>query len=253
MLSDAEKTKLAQFLSDDAFENDVTAASTPEKSASAAIKSVESVLLAGVEEALFLFGHAGLSAQAKKTDGQTVHAGEIVLTIAGSNRAILSAERTALNVLGRMSGVATLCQQAQKIAGSGTTIALTRKTVPGFGAFDKRAALIAGIWPHRLHLAEAVLIKENHLRFFASPADAVLAARKAQPDKTVEIEVEDVAELQSAVLQRPDMVLLDNFSLGKAEEAVAWCRINAPDVKIELSGGIRLSNVAAYAALKPDY
>ncbi len=253
MLSDAEKAKLIQFLADDAFQKDVTSAITPEKDASAVIKANEPVLLAGMEEALFLFSHTGLTVQAKKTDGQTVHAGDTVLAVHGSNRAILSSERTVLNVLGRMSGVATLCGQAQGIAGQSATVALTRKIVPGFGVFEKKAAGIAGIWPHRRDLSEAILIKENHLRFFASAADAVLAAKRAQPGKTVEIEVQSLDELKSAVSQNPDMVMLDNFSLSDAEVAVAWCRKSAPDVKIELSGGIRLSNVAAYAALKPDY
>lgn len=254
MLSEELKKRLILFLDDDHWQQDATSAVTPEKTATAAIKANESATLAGLEEALFLFAHAGLTVQAKKKDGDVVHAGDVVLQATGSNRAILSVERTALNVLSRMSGVATLCRQAQGMAGSDTTLALTRKTVPGFNAFDKKAADVAGIFSHRMHLEEAVLIKENHLEFFACAADAVTAARKAQKSgKAVEIEVRDLDELRSALSVRPDMVLLDNFSLSKAEEAVAWCRQHAPDVKIELSGGIRLSNVAAFAALKPDY
>ncbi len=253
MLSDEIKKRLILFLEDDHWQADVTAVITPQKTASAIIKSNEPATLAGLEESLFLFSHAGLTVQAQKKDGDLVHAGDIVLQATGPNRAILSVERTALNVLSRMSGVATLCRQAQGMAGSNATLALTRKTVPGFNVFDKKAAEVAGIWPHRLHLEEAVLIKENHLQFFATPADAVKAARKTHASKTVEVEVQNLDELKSAVSAMPDMVLLDNFSLSKAEESVAWCRKSAPDVKIELSGGIRLSNLAAFASLKPDY
>jgi len=256
MLSDELKKRLVQFLDDDHFHQDATAAITPEKTATAVIKANEPATLAGLEEALFLSAHAGLTVQAKKKDGDAVHAGDIILQATGSNRAILSVERTALNVLGRMSGVATLCRHAQGIAGQNATVALTRKTVPGFNLFDKKAAEVAGIWPHRLHLEDAVLIKENHLEFFANPADAVKAAFAAHKDqKTVEIEVQTLDQLKSALSmpQKPDMVMLDNFALSAAEEAVAWCRNHAPDVKIELSGGIRLSNLAAFAALQPDY
>ncbi len=261
MLSDELKKRLVLFLEDDHWHADATAQVTPEKTATAIIKANDSATLAGLEESLFLFSHAGLTVQSRKKDGDLIHQGDVVLQATGSNRAILSVERTALNVLGRMSGVATLCRHAQAMAGKSTTLALTRKTIPGFNAFDKKAADVAGIWPHRLHLEDAVLIKENHLAFFGSPADAVLAARKNPAVKTggtngpkmVEIEVQTLDELKSAVSARPDMVLLDNFSLSKAEEAVAWCKKAAPDVKIELSGGIRLSNLAAFAALQPDY
>ncbi len=254
MLSDELKKRLVQFLEDDHFRQDATAAITPEKSSTAVIKANESATLAGVEEALFLFAHAGLTVTAKKKDGDSVHSGDVVLQVTGSNRAILSVERTALNVLGRMSGVGTLCRHAQGIAGKETVLAMTRKTIPGFNAFDKKAADMAGVWPHRMHLEEAVLIKENHLEFFPTPADAVNAARESQKKgKTVEIEVRNLDELKSAVSAHPDMVLLDNFPLSKAEEAVAWCRKAAPEVRIELSGGIRLSTLAAFAALKPDY
>ncbi|MBI5226089.1 carboxylating nicotinate-nucleotide diphosphorylase [Candidatus Micrarchaeota archaeon] len=262
MLSDEMKKHLVLFLEDDHAAQDTTSTFTPEMTdARAVIKANEPATLAGVEEALFLFAHLGLTVVAKKNDGDVVHPGNILLEATGSNRAILSIERTVLNVLGRMSGVATLCRHAQQMAGKNTEIALTRKTIPGFNLFDKKAAEIAGIWPHRLHLEDAVLIKENHLRFFASAADAVLAAHKSPSVKTggpngpkiIEIEVQTLDELKSAVTQKPDLVLLDNFSLPKAETAVKWCRSNAPDVQIELSGGIRLSNLAAFAVLQPDY
>lgn len=257
MLSENLKKRLVLYLEDDHWKSDATARVTPEKTATAVIKANEPATLAGLEEALFLFAHAGLTVQSRKKDGDLVHSGDVVLQATGSNRFILSVERTALNVLSRMSGVATLCSLAQGIAGKDTTLALTRKTVPGFNAFDKKAAEIAGIWHHRLHLEDAVLIKENHLEFFESPAAAVLAARKAHGAhlgaKIVEVEVQDLDQLKSAVSQKPDMVLLDNFTLSSAHAAVTWCRTHAPDVKIELSGGIRLSNLAAFATLQPDY
>jgi len=130
----------------------------------------------------------------------------------------LSVERTALNFLGRMSEVATTCAEAKKIAGSKVTVALTRKTMPGFNIFDKKAAKIAGIWPHRINLNDAILLKENHLDFFDSPSDAVKAAKKkAGKAKFIEIEVESLADALDAAKAKPDIIMLDNFSPAKAK------------------------------------
>ncbi|MBI5035712.1 carboxylating nicotinate-nucleotide diphosphorylase [Candidatus Micrarchaeota archaeon] len=168
----------------------------------------------------------------------------------GENRKILSVERTALNVLGRMSGVATLCRKAKEIAGNNTTIALTRKTIPGFNVFDKKAAEAAGAWPHRKNLEDAILIKDNHLMFI-SIGEAVRRAK--QTKKFAEVEVKTWEEAIEAIEAEPDMVMLDNFPLKEAAKAVREIRSKNRKIKIELSGGISLENLADYAKLKPDY
>ncbi|MBI4361126.1 carboxylating nicotinate-nucleotide diphosphorylase [Candidatus Micrarchaeota archaeon] len=251
MLPQDLQKKLIGFLQDDHYQNDVTSNATPERTAKAVIVAREPGVLAGLEEAQFLFEHVGLNAKNLAQDGTHLESNQPVLEIHGNNRDILRVERTALNVLGRMSGVATACKGMQDVVNDHTKMALTRKTMPGFGAFDKKAAHIAGIWPHRLHLEEAVLIKENHLRFFASPADAVAAGKKT--GKFVEIECESVDQVKNAATAKPDLIMLDNFILEDAATAIRWLRQNAPDVKIEVSGAIQKQNLADYAVLQPDY
>ncbi|HLD75857.1 MAG TPA: carboxylating nicotinate-nucleotide diphosphorylase [Candidatus Norongarragalinales archaeon] len=249
MLTSSEKKRLRQFLTDDDANHDITSAITPIQPAVARIKAEQSCTLAGMEEAAFLFRSVGLKATCTASDGQRIQPGN-VMEIRGQNRKILSVERTALNVLGRMSGVATLCRHAQKIAGS-VRIALTRKTIPGFNAFDKKAARLAGGWPHRKTLSEAVLIKENHLAFFNSVEDAVLAGKKT--GKFCEIEVQNKDQALHAQKAGPDMILLDNFKPTGAKKTVQTIRKANPGVKIELSGGINLKNLRKYSQAKPDF
>lgn len=251
MLTDEHKRKLVTFLEDDRFQDDVTSNATPEKTARAAIIAREEGVVAGLEEARYLFDHVGLATSALAKDGDRIRANQFILEIQGNNRDILRVERTALNVLGRMSGVASACKTLQDLVGDHTKIALTRKTMPGLNALDKKAAALAGVWPHRMNLGDAVLFKENHLKFFASPADAVTAGKKT--GKTVEVECETLQQMQNAVAAQPDMIMLDNFSLDDAATAITWLRTHAPQVKIEVSGGITPENLAAFAVLQPDY
>ena len=252
MLTGGMKKKLLSLLRDDVGKGDVTSAATPLKKCGAKIFAREAGIVAGLEEARFLFSHKGVRAKALAKDGSKARRGETILSLSGSNRAIFSVERTALNVLGRMSEVASTCAEARKLAGPNVKLALTRKTMPGFNLFDKKAAAIAGIWPHRVNLNSFVLLKENHLAFFDSPFDAVKAAKKKYGGKTkVEVEVENILDAFNAARANPDIIMLDNFSPKKAVSGVKALR-NVFNGKIELSGGIALKNLRAFARAKPD-
>ena len=200
MLLKEEKLKLRGFLKDDLFSGDITSSITPEVRAVATIKCNENCVLAGIEEISFLFSSSGLKVKALAGNGSSIGKGKSVMKISGSNRKILSAERVALNVLGKMSGVATISRQAAKIAEgkSGkrnkTKIFLTRKTTPGFSIFEKKACIDGGVSPHRKNLSDGLLLKENHLVFFGSIENAVKAARKKYKGRKIEIEAETEKE-----------------------------------------------------------
>ncbi len=246
------KQTLKQILAEDVGKGDITSSLIPTKQCRAKIFTREPCVVAGLEEAKFLFKSRGVKATGSFKDGDRLKKGSAVLRLRGSNKAIFSVERTALNVLGRMSEVATTCAEAKKITGSKATVAITRKTMPGFNLFDKKAAKIAGVWPHRLNLGDAILLKENHLKFFASPSKAVEAAKKkAGKANFAEVEVESLAEAFDAAKAKPNIIMLDNFSPAKAKSAIKKLR-PVFNGKIELSGGINLKNLKSYAKAKPD-
>ncbi len=246
------KKQLLQFLRDDIGKGDVTSAVLPAKKCNARIVAKESCTVAGLEEAKFLFNKKGVRARPLSKDGSRVRAGATILHLQGQNKKILSVERTALNVIGRMSEVATTCKKAKQIAGNKVTVALTRKTMPGFNLFDKKAAKLSGIWPHRTNLNSFVLLKDNHLPFFASPFEAVLAAKKKHGrGMKVEIEVESLKDALIAAKAKPDVIMLDNFSPARAKRAIKKLR-KVFNGQIELSGGITLQNLPRYPKAKPD-
>jgi nicotinate-nucleotide pyrophosphorylase (carboxylating) len=252
MLSAEMRKKLLGFLLDDIGKGDVTSTVLPSAECSAKIVAKEACIVAGIEEAKFLFNHMGVKAKALAKDGSTVRKGAAVLCLQGINRKILSTERIALNVLGRMSEVATTCSAAKRIAGKSVTIALTRKTMPGVNLFDKKAAALAGVWSHRINLNSFVLLKDNHLPFFNSPFDAVIAARKKYGKKMrIEIEVENLKQALLAAKAKPNIIMLDNLPAKKAVAVVKKLRA-VFNGKIELSGGINLENLRRFVKAGPD-
>ncbi len=252
MLTNKLKKKLLSLLKEDLGKGDVTSAVIPLRPCKAKIIVREAGLVAGLEEAKFLFKQKGVKSKAFVKDGGRARKGQTVLELSGGNRNIFSVERTALNVLGRMSEVASTCAEAKKLVGKDVTLALTRKTMPGFNLFDKKAALVGGIWPHRINLNSFVLLKENHLRFFDSAFDAVLVARKRHGRKMkVEVEVETLLQAFNAARANPDVIMLDNFSPKKALASVKALRKDFSG-EIELSGGITTENLRAFASAKPD-
>ncbi len=203
-------------------------------------------------------------------DGAVVAAGDTVATLAGPTRSILAAERVLLNMIGRMSGVATATRRlVDAVAGTGCRVYDTRKTVPGWRLLDKLATRLGGGWNHRMGLHDAILIKDNHLAALAaagsSPADAVRKARSliatAFPAEraeamVVEIEVDSLAQLENVLPAGPDIVLLDNMPQHALAEAVAirdrMAERGGPRVTLEASGGIRPETVRAVAETGVD-
>src|SRR3954454_7686921 len=180
-----------------------------------------------------------------------------VLVASGSARALLAAERTAINFLGHLSGVATLtARYAEAVVGTGTTILDTRKTTPGLRRLEKAAVAAGGGINHRMGLYDAVLIKENHIAAAGGLAKAVYAARNAQPEMAIEVEVRDLDEAAYALGTGVDRLLLDNISPETMRGAVALRDENAggPDgVSLEASGGVTLENVRDVAETGVDF
>jgi len=224
----------------------------PEAPAAARVVARQELVLAGGHVAAQVFRMADdrLTAESLAADGSEIRAGEAVLRVEGPARAILSAERTALNLLQRMSGIATATDCLVRIVNDyGTQILDTRKTVPGLRRLDKHAVACGGGTNHRAGLHDAILIKDNHLAFWRQKnkgtlADAVAAARAAQPGLKIEIEVDTLEQLREALPGKPDWVLLDNMPPETVAEAVALC---AGICRTEASGGITKENVREYA------
>ena len=203
-----------------------------------------------VARAVFAAIDPGVEVNSLISDGGIAHAGETILSIKGRARTILTGERTALNFMQRMTGIATLTASFVAHVNDDNCVILdTRKTTPGLRAFEKYAVLCGGGTNHRIGLYDKVMIKDNHRRLWvdgnsADLGEAVKEARRCYPDLGIEIEVENEDELRSALTASPEWILLDNMS----PELMARCvEITAGKSKLEASGGITLSNVGAAA------
>ena len=173
-------------------------------------------------------------------DGASIQAGEALARLSGPARAILSAERVALNFLGRLSGIATLTARCvHVIEGTQARILDTRKTTPGLRSLEKYAVLMGGGQNHRFGLSDGVLIKDNHIKAAGGIAQAITAARRTAPHLLkIEVECETLAEVQQALEAGADVVLLDNMELAMMRNAVEYIHQHAPQVLIEASGSI---------------
>jgi nicotinate-nucleotide pyrophosphorylase (carboxylating) len=212
----------------------------------------KSGVLAGVDMAIATLKEVGLSdiTQLLK-DGDHLEPGSILLSVRGDTRAILLAERTALNFLGHLGGIATLTAQwVNAIAGTQTLIRDTRKTTPGLRLLEKAAVVAGGGTNHRLSLSDAALIKDNHIAAAGGVIAAFSKVRSSFPDSLIEIEVDSLEQLREVASQSPDLVLLDNMSPDQCREAVAFVEGR---FKLEASGGITLENARAYAESGVDY
>ena len=251
---------LLEFLKEDVGFGDVTTESLiPEGIAvTARIVAKEPMVAAGILEVTVLFETVGVEVVQSVGDGSEVSPGETVIEVRGDARAILTVERTALNLLMRMSGIATATRRlVNKIreAGFDTRIAATRKTAPGLRYFDKRAVILGGGDPHRSGLDEAVLIKDNHIAVLGSVAEAVRKARSAVSfTKKVEVEVRTPEEAVEAARSGADIIMLDNMPVAEAERAMELLKAEGlrGNVLVEVSGGITEENVLEYAELRPD-
>ena len=186
-----------------------------------------------------------------RSDGDRVAPGDVVAEVTGPARGMLSAERTALNFLQHLSGIATLTRAfVDAVAGTRAVILDTRKTHPGYRLLEKYAVRVGGGRNHRMGLYDMVLIKDNHIEAAGSITTAVRRAREAHPDLPIEVEVKDLDELREALGADVDRIMLDNFDLEAMREAV---RLTAGRVPLEASGGITLERVAAVAATGVDF
>ncbi len=186
------------------------------------------------------------SIELKLNDGDAFEAGAMLAEVEADARAFLSAERTALNLLGRLCGIATLTRAyVDAVAGTTTRIADTRKTTPGLRALEKHAVLCGGGLNHRFGLDDAILIKDNHIAVCGGGADAIRRAKAAAGHlMKVEVEVDGLDQLDEALAEAPDVIMLDNFTLPMLREAVAR---TSGRVTLEASGGVNLETVRGIA------
>lgn len=210
-------------------------------------------VIAGLEVAAHVFEalDASVDFEPQVNDGDRVGVGDRIALISGSSRSILTGERTALNLLGRMSGVATAAAElVEAVAGTGARIADTRKTMPGLRALDKYSVRVGGGINHRLGLYDAVLIKDNHLIAAGGIREAVAAAREGVGDEVmIEVEVESLAQLEEVLGTSANRVLLDNMS---PELLAAAVRMVAGRITTEASGGVTRENVRRLAETGVD-
>lgn len=249
--------RLLAFVEADAPFGDVTSEAVLDGGdCTARLRFREAGIAAGLAEAEALFAHYGAAVERCAADGDRIAAGAAVLALEGPVKGVLLVERTALNLVGRMSGIATATARYAALAresGPRARVTATRKTAPGLGLLDKKAVLLGGGDPHRFTLSDGVLIKDNHLAL-VSIEEAIRRARAYTAYKTVEVEVETADEAVRAARAGADIVMLDNMTPGGAREAIgALGAAGLRDrVRVEISGGVTEATIGAYAALGAD-
>lgn len=222
---------------------------------SGVIVAREAMVVYGISVALEVFSRvsADIRAEPRVADGERVVGGTEVIGVRGPSAAILEAERTVLNFMQRLSGVATLSRRyADAVSGTGARVVDTRKTTPGYRALQKAAVLAGGSGNHRFDLGSGVLIKDNHIVACGSVTEAVTRAKQSAPHPLrIECEVETDAQLTEALDAGADVVLLDNMTPDQVAAAVK--RAHERNVLVEVSGGITLDTIRAYADAGADF
>lgn len=245
---------VAHALAEDIGSGDVSAALIPATAqASATILTREDMVLAGAPwvDAVFRTLDPGAEVHWHHREGEPVPAGSTLCTLRARARAMLSGERTALNFLQTLSATATVTARfVAALAGTGTRVLDTRKTLPGLRRAQKYAVRAGGGVNHRMGLYDAVLIKENHIAAAGGIAQAIAAARAQSPGLMVEIEVESLAEYRQAIAARPDRIMLDELAEDELQQAIAE---REEGIELELSGGVDLDRIAAISQLGVDY
>ncbi|MDD9809235.1 MAG: carboxylating nicotinate-nucleotide diphosphorylase [Thaumarchaeota archaeon] len=251
------RAQVARFLAEDIGGGDITSALLPRARLRAAIVSREPAVVAGTEWARAAFVLRGCAARARVRDGRRARAGQAIMDVSGPARGVLSAERTALNLLSRMSGIATQTRAlADAVRGTRARVYATRKTAPGLSFFDKEAVAAGGGMRHRAGLWDAVLIKDNHIAAAAASGIGVgaLVGRARRRHGAVEVEVEGVRDALAAARAGATVILLDNMPPSRVRRAVAALEREGlrSRVSVEASGGIGPRNIAAYARAGVD-
>ena len=255
---DAVRAQIRAWLAEDVGSGDVTTMATvpPGHRSRGIIHAKEAGIVAGLPVARLVFETVDpeLVFEAKISDGARLERGTVLATVEGPTHSILMGERLALNLLQRMSGIATKTRiYADAIQGYPARIADTRKTTPGHRMLEKYAVLVGGGTNHRYGLYDAVLIKDNHIKAAGGVREAVMAAKAYIPHTMkIEVEAETLEEAVEAAEAGADIVMLDNMSPADMKETVRRLREIAPRVLIEASGGIRPENAAEVAACGVD-
>src|ERR671920_688399 len=256
------RESLIKFLHEDIGRGDVTSnciiSCDTRSQAHIKCKNIMPAVVCGLEEASLVFDLCGCTTKTLVSDGFWVQNGTLVMTIEGKTRSILKAERTALNLIMRMSGIASetrYIKDAIVDLSDSIIIASTRKTAPGLRFFDKKAVTIGGGNSHRIRLDDMVLIKDNHLEIIGSVKKSVeMAKKKAASSIKIECEANNSNEVIEAITAGADIVMLDNFSPEDAAKIIKEIsRMGIREkVKLEISGGITMQNIRDYAKAEPD-
>jgi nicotinate-nucleotide pyrophosphorylase (carboxylating) len=249
--------QVAAALAEDIRGGDLTAALiAPEKNGRATVITREAAILCGIPyvEATFRQVDRRVRFDWRVLEGEAVSADQVLFSVDGPARALLTGERTALNFLQLLSGTATAAHRyAQLLAGTRCRLLDTRKTIPGLRTAQKYAVRVGGGHNHRMGLFDGILIKENHIAAAGAIALAVAAAKRSAAHVPVEVEVENLAQLQAAIDAGADIALLDNFSLEAMREGVALNASAIRPLKIEASGGITAETIRAVAETGVDF
>ena len=254
-MGSSPKKELLRFLAEDIQCGDITSALLPNQKIVAKIISREQGIVAGVKFAIDIFRLKECHASPFIKDGSRLKANQIILQVSGKAKSILSCERTVLNLLARMSGIATqtnhLVSQIRKHSKK-TNLYSTRKTAPGLRYFDKEAVRIGGGHKHRMSLGDMIMLKDNHLLLCNSMKDIIKKARKKH--RQVEVEVENQRDSILAAEYGATIIMLDNFSPSQIKKTITVLRKKKlrNRVKLEASGGINSKNIGAYAKTGVD-
>ena len=253
--ADVERVVRAALDEDFRYGPDVTSAATVGDLATVTgdVVAREAGVLAGIPVALAVLDALGVGHTVLRPDGSRIGRGDAVLRVSGPATAVLGAERTLLNVLTHLSGIATATRAwADAIDGTGAVVRDTRKTLPGLRGLQKYAVRVGGGQNHRLGLGDAALIKDNHVAAAGGVAKAIDAVRTAAPDVPLEVECDTLDQVREALDAGARFILLDNMPVATMRTAVAEAR-RFDGVRLEASGGLRLENAREVALTGVDY
>ena len=252
MLSFSSKKQLLQFLAEDIGKGDITSALLPKRKISVRIVSRDAAIVAGTTYVKEIFKVKGCNTKILKKDGSRIKPNQTIMTITGDAGKILTCERTALNLLTRMSGIATQTNELVKKIPNKTKLYATRKTAPGLRYFDKEAVEIGGGKKHRLRLDEMVMIKDNHIAVENSLLSIIKKAKRKY--KKFEVEVENTSDAVLAAKEGATIVMLDNFSPYQIKRTIKILKNQKlrNKVMLEASGGINSKNISKYGETGVD-